>query len=120
MPSGEFPGAGRWPCSRGAFRGEPGADGEALRAQSPFGRVGAPEEIAEAICYLTASGAQWASGTILDLNGAPTCAAEARGHCGASDSSTISSAPKISTTASSVPRQRISCPSGVVSRCSSP
>lgn len=47
-----------------------GADGAALRAQSPFGRVGTAEEVAEAICYLTAPGAQWASGTILDLNGA--------------------------------------------------
>ena len=47
-----------------------GADGEALRAQSPFGRVGTAEEVAEAICYLTSPGAQWASGTVLDLNGA--------------------------------------------------
>ena len=47
-----------------------GPDGEALRAQSPFGRVGTAEEVAEAICYLTSPGAQWASGTVLDLNGA--------------------------------------------------
>jgi 3-oxoacyl-[acyl-carrier protein] reductase len=47
-----------------------GVDGAALRAQSPFGRVGTAEEVAEAILYLTSPQAQWASGTILDLNGA--------------------------------------------------
>lgn len=47
-----------------------GADGDALRGQSPFGRVGTPQEVAEAIVYLASPGAQWASGTILDLNGA--------------------------------------------------
>lgn len=47
-----------------------GPDGDTLRAQSPFGRVGTAEEVASAILYLTAPEAQWASGTILDLNGA--------------------------------------------------
>jgi len=47
-----------------------GPDGDALRAQSPFGRVGTAEEVAAAILYLTAPESQWASGTILDLNGA--------------------------------------------------
>ncbi|MGO3289393.1 SDR family NAD(P)-dependent oxidoreductase [Brachybacterium sp. AOP42-C2-15] len=47
-----------------------GPAGEALRAQSPFGRVGTAEEVAAAILYLTSPAAQWASGTILDLNGA--------------------------------------------------
>lgn len=46
------------------------ADGDAVRAQSPFGRVGTPEEVAAAILYLTSREAQWASGAILDLNGA--------------------------------------------------
>ncbi|GAA1487931.1 SDR family NAD(P)-dependent oxidoreductase [Brachybacterium sacelli] len=46
------------------------AAGEDLRAQSPFGRVGTADEIAAAILYLTSPQAQWASGTILDLNGA--------------------------------------------------
>src|SRR5699024_8802426 len=58
-----------------------GADGAALRAQSPFGRVGTAEAVAEPSCYLTAPGAQWASGTILDLNGAShlrSCGAGAR------------------------------------------
>lgn len=45
-----------------------GERGDRLRAQSPFGRVAEPREIAEAIVYL--AGSQWASGTVLDLNGA--------------------------------------------------
>lgn len=47
-----------------------GAEGEAVRAQSPFGRVGTPEEVAAAVLYLTSPEARWASGAILDLNGA--------------------------------------------------
>lgn len=44
--------------------------GDEIRAQSPFGRVARPEEIAEAVRWLASPGAQWASGTIVDLNGA--------------------------------------------------
>ena len=44
--------------------------GEAIRAQSPFGRVARPEEIASAVHWLASSEAQWASGSIIDLNGA--------------------------------------------------
>ncbi|MCW4384198.1 SDR family oxidoreductase [Salinibacterium sp. SYSU T00001] len=47
-----------------------GEQGDALRTQSPFGRVGTPEEIADAIVYLASPGATWASGGIIDLNGA--------------------------------------------------
>lgn len=47
-----------------------GAGGDAVRAQSPFGRVGTPDEVAAAIVYLTSADAQWASGAVLDLNGA--------------------------------------------------
>ncbi len=47
-----------------------GAQGDSIRGQSPFGRVGTPEEVADAVAYLTAPGSVWASGTILDLNGA--------------------------------------------------
>ncbi|UOZ06545.1 SDR family NAD(P)-dependent oxidoreductase [Amycolatopsis sp. WQ 127309] len=43
---------------------------DALRAQSPFGRVGTPEEVAAAVLYLASADATWASGAILDLNGA--------------------------------------------------
>ena len=44
--------------------------GEEIRAQSPFNRVATPEEIAAAVVYLASDQAEWASGTILDLNGA--------------------------------------------------
>jgi 3-oxoacyl-[acyl-carrier protein] reductase len=47
-----------------------GAEGDIVRDQSPFGRVGTPEEIASAIVYLASSDAAWCSGAILDLNGA--------------------------------------------------
>jgi len=44
--------------------------GDSIRGQSPFGRVGTAEEVADAVAYLTSSSAVWASGTVLDLNGA--------------------------------------------------
>jgi 3-oxoacyl-[acyl-carrier protein] reductase len=44
--------------------------GDEIRAQSPFGRVAEPEEIAAAVFYLASDQAEWASGAILDLNGA--------------------------------------------------
>ncbi|XVV07362.1 SDR family NAD(P)-dependent oxidoreductase [Actinosynnema sp. CA-248983] len=43
---------------------------DAVRRQSPFNRVAKPEEIAAAVVYLASAQAEWASGTILDLNGA--------------------------------------------------
>ncbi|MFD9414386.1 SDR family NAD(P)-dependent oxidoreductase [Streptomyces goshikiensis] len=47
-----------------------GAEGEAIRAQSPFGRVASADEIAAAVLWLASPVAEWASGTVLDLNGA--------------------------------------------------
>jgi 3-oxoacyl-[acyl-carrier protein] reductase len=47
-----------------------GPDGTAIRAQSPLGRVGRPEEVAAAVLYLASPAAEYATGTILDLNGA--------------------------------------------------
>jgi len=47
-----------------------GARGEEVRAQSPFHRVATSEEIAAAVLYLASPEAEWASGAILDLNGA--------------------------------------------------
>jgi NAD(P)-dependent dehydrogenase (short-subunit alcohol dehydrogenase family) len=46
------------------------AQGAEIRAQSPFNRVATPEEIAAAVVYLASDQAEWASGTIVDLNGA--------------------------------------------------
>jgi len=47
-----------------------GARGAEIRAQSPFDRVATAEEIAAAVLYLASPEAEWASGAILDLNGA--------------------------------------------------
>jgi 3-oxoacyl-[acyl-carrier protein] reductase len=46
------------------------ARGEEIRAQSPFNRVATTGEIAAAVVYLASEQAEWASGTVLDLNGA--------------------------------------------------
>jgi NAD(P)-dependent dehydrogenase (short-subunit alcohol dehydrogenase family) len=50
-----------------ALAGEAGA---VRRAESPFGRVADPDEIAAAVAFLASPQAEWASGGILDLNGA--------------------------------------------------
>lgn len=47
-----------------------GPEGEVIRAQSPFGRVAEPAEIAAAVLWLASPAAEWSSGTVLDLNGA--------------------------------------------------
>jgi 3-oxoacyl-[acyl-carrier protein] reductase len=44
--------------------------GPEIRAQSPFNRVARPAEVAAAVVYLASAGAEWATGAILDLNGA--------------------------------------------------
>ncbi|GAA3358800.1 SDR family oxidoreductase [Saccharopolyspora gregorii] len=51
----------------GRLAGQQGAD---IRAQSPFGRVAAPEEVASAVLYLASPEATWSSGAVLDVNGA--------------------------------------------------
>ncbi len=45
-------------------------EGDEIRGQSPFGRVASAGEIAAAVLYLASPAAEWASGAILDLNGA--------------------------------------------------
>lgn len=47
-----------------------GPEGDAILAQSPFGRVAEPEEVAAAVAWLATEKATWASGTIIDVNGA--------------------------------------------------
>ena len=44
--------------------------GAEIRAQSPFSRVAQPAEVAAAVLYLASAEAEWASGAVLDLNGA--------------------------------------------------
>jgi len=41
-----------------------------IRAQSPFDRVATPAEVAGAVFWLASAEAEWASGAVLDLNGA--------------------------------------------------
>jgi len=47
-----------------------GPDGDAIRAQSPLGRVARPEEVAHAVVFLASEGAEFSTGAILDVNGA--------------------------------------------------
>lgn len=47
-----------------------GPGGDAIRAQSPFGRVATADEVARAIVSLADPSNEWASGAILDFNGA--------------------------------------------------
>ncbi|WP_410786523.1 SDR family NAD(P)-dependent oxidoreductase [Kribbella sp. C-35] len=47
-----------------------GPNGDAIRAQSPFGRVATAEEVGNAIYWLASAQANWASGAVLDFNGA--------------------------------------------------
>jgi NAD(P)-dependent dehydrogenase (short-subunit alcohol dehydrogenase family) len=44
--------------------------GDSIKKQSPLGRVGRPEEIAKAVMMLSMDGMDYATGTIVDLNGA--------------------------------------------------
>lgn len=45
-------------------------EGEEIRAQSPFNRVAEPEEVAYAVLFLASKGAEFSTGTIIDVNGA--------------------------------------------------
>ena len=47
-----------------------GPGGDAVRAQSPFGRVARPEEVAAAVLWLASAEARFSTGTIVDVNGA--------------------------------------------------
>ena len=47
-----------------------GPDGERRRQESPLGRAAYPEELARAIVYLASPDAEFATGAVLDFNGA--------------------------------------------------
>ena len=47
----------------------PEAQRTALAAQIPLGRLGAPADIAEAVCFLAGPGAAWITGETLNVNG---------------------------------------------------
>ncbi|MEI6404821.1 MAG: SDR family oxidoreductase [Actinomycetes bacterium] len=47
-----------------------GPTGDGIRAQSPFNRVPTANEVAKAVVMLASREAEWASGAVLDFNGA--------------------------------------------------
>lgn len=47
-----------------------GPRGDEIRAQSPFGRVATPGEIASVVHHLAEPTAEWLSGSVIDVNGA--------------------------------------------------
>jgi 3-oxoacyl-[acyl-carrier protein] reductase len=47
-----------------------GPGGDAVRAQSPFGRIARPEEVASAVLWPASPAARFSSGTVVDVNGA--------------------------------------------------
>jgi 3-oxoacyl-[acyl-carrier protein] reductase len=47
-----------------------GPAGDEIRAQSPLGRVARAEEVAHAVLFLASDGAEFSTGTIIDVNGA--------------------------------------------------
>jgi 3-oxoacyl-[acyl-carrier protein] reductase len=47
-----------------------GPRGDAIRAESPLGRVATPTDVARAVLYLASPEAEFATGTVLDVNGA--------------------------------------------------
>ncbi len=53
--------------ARQALEG-PGAD--AVRQQSPLGRVAKPEEVAYTVLFLASDGAEFLTGAVVDINGA--------------------------------------------------
>jgi 3-oxoacyl-[acyl-carrier protein] reductase len=47
-----------------------GEDGNAVRQQSPLGRVAKPEEIARTVLFVVTPGTEYLTGCIIDINGA--------------------------------------------------
>ena len=47
-----------------------GEEGATRRAESPFNRVATPEDVAAVVLFLASPEAEWASGTVVDANGA--------------------------------------------------
>jgi len=47
-----------------------GPEGDAIRNQSPLGRVAKPEDVAQAVLMLASKGSEFMTGTIVDVNGA--------------------------------------------------
>ena len=56
-----------------------GPRGDAIRSQSPLGRVAAPEEVARTVAFLASEAPDFMTGAIVDVNGA-SYLSEARSH----------------------------------------
>jgi 3-oxoacyl-[acyl-carrier protein] reductase len=50
----------------------PAAQLQAVAAQVPLGRVGAPADVAEAVVFLASDASSWITGTTLDITGGMT------------------------------------------------
>lgn len=61
------PGFVQTDMAREALQGE---SGKQIRSQSPLNRVARPEEVAYAVLFLASEGAEFSTGTIIDVNGA--------------------------------------------------
>jgi 3-oxoacyl-[acyl-carrier protein] reductase len=59
-----------WTDTEMAAKALAGAEGERRRHESPLGRVATPAEVARAILYLASADAEFATGAVLDFNGA--------------------------------------------------
>jgi len=58
-----------------------GPGGDAVRNQSPYGRVARPEEVAAAVLWLASPEARFSTGTIIDVNGASYLRSLRAVHC---------------------------------------
>jgi 3-oxoacyl-[acyl-carrier protein] reductase len=47
-----------------------GESGQSIRDQSPLGRAGVPDEVAYVVAFLASAGAEYTTGSIVDVNGA--------------------------------------------------
>lgn len=47
-----------------------GPEGDAIRSESPLGRVASPEEVARTVVFLASKGTDYLTGCIVDVNGA--------------------------------------------------
>ena len=47
-----------------------GPEGDSIKKQSPLGRVASPKEVAAAVLFLCSDDAEYATGAIIDVNGA--------------------------------------------------
>lgn len=60
-------------ATRNALRRLPQATADAIRTQTPLGRLGRPEEIAEAVLFLVSDRSSFITGQVLAVDGGMTC-----------------------------------------------